>query len=128
MAMPFALKPPLKPKSSISISQANKPSAPCLRSPASNQTAANALAARVADWRDPDDLSRPNGAERLDYASAGNGEVIGNRPFHSVDELSSVLDFPEALAPCLAPALTVFGVSGLPDRELMTRHYSGNAL
>lgn len=87
--------------------------------------AANDLAARVADWRDPDDLSRPNGAERRDYASAGNGAVIGNRPFHNVGELNSVLEFPEALAACLAPALTVFGVKGVPDRELMTKYYSG---
>ena len=87
--------------------------------------AANDLAARVADWRDPDDLSRPNGAERRDYASAGSGKTIGNRPFHHVGELSAVLDFPEALAACLAPALTVFGVKGVPDRELMTKHYSG---
>ena len=67
------------------------------------------LAARVADWRDPDDLSRPNGAERIDYARAQNGERIGNRPFYSTDDLTLVLGMPEDVAQCAKSAVTIFG-------------------
>ncbi len=85
---------------------------------------AQKFAARIADWRDGDDLSRPNGAERNDYATARNGETIGNRPFYAVAELGSVLAFPDDLLTCLTPVLTVFGTSGVPDRALMTKHYN----
>lgn len=84
---------------------------------------AQALAARIADWRDADDLSRPNGAEENDYATARNGETIGNRSFYSVQELSQALEFPDSLLPCIAPALTVFGTEALPGAALMTSLY-----
>jgi len=84
---------------------------------------AQALAARIADWRDGDDLSRPNGAERSDYGRARNGEKIGNRSFHSVAELSLVLDMPEELLECASPALTVLGDDGMPDGTLLTALY-----
>ena len=72
---------------------------------------ANALAARIADWRDTDDLVRPNGAERRDYGRADTNQSIGNRPFENVSELSRVLNFPSELLSCLASKLTVVGVS-----------------
>ncbi|MEM9423137.1 MAG: hypothetical protein AAF986_11685, partial [Pseudomonadota bacterium] len=50
------------------------------------------LAANVADWRDADDLARPNGAEKGDYRG---GDGPQNRNFISVDEFSKVLDMPE---------------------------------
>lgn len=84
---------------------------------------AQTLAARIADWRDPDDLARPNGAEAREYAAARNGETIGDRPFQSVQELKQVLGFPAALFDCAAPALTVFGANALPDDGLMTQFY-----
>lgn len=80
---------------------------------------ADVLAARVADWRDPDDLPRPNGAEARDYVLARNGETIGNRPFYSVDELLLVLDMPPDLVACIAPALTIFGGGGPPSARVM---------
>ena len=87
---------------------------------------AQKLAARIADWRDTDDLVRLNGAERSDYAAARNGETIGNRPFYAVNELKKVLGFPPALHDCLAPALTVFGTAPLPDPVLMNRLYGAS--
>ena len=87
---------------------------------------AQSLAARIADWRDPDDLARLNGAERSDYATARNGETIGNRPFYAVSELKKVLGFPPALHDCLAPALTAFGTSPLPEPGLMNRLYGAS--
>lgn len=84
-------------------------------------TSAQTLSARIADWRDADDLSRPNGAETRDYASAQNGKVIKNRPFHSIDELKLVLGFPVELHDCLGAVFTVFGTSGRPNQELLAR-------
>ncbi len=85
---------------------------------------ATKLAARVADWRDEDDLARPNGAERRDYAAARNGERIGNRPFYSADELSLVLGMSPTLAKCAMPALTIFGDGGAPSSALLTKLYN----
>ncbi len=88
-----------------------------------DQQEAARLAARVADWRDADDLPRPNGAERLDYARARNGERIGNRPFYAIEELSLVLDMPEEIVRCAAPAMTIFGDGDLPDPDLLQEVY-----
>jgi general secretion pathway protein K len=85
---------------------------------------ATKLAARVADWRDADDLARPNGAERREYAAARNGERIGNRLFYSADELSLVLGMSPTLAKCAMPALTVFGDGGAPSSTFLTRIYA----
>ncbi len=84
------------------------------------------LAARTADWRDVDDLSRANGAERHDYATARNGERIGNRPFYSADELRLVLGMPEEIARCAMPALTIFGDGGAPSDALLSKVYGRN--
>ncbi len=85
---------------------------------------ATKLAARVADWRDTDDLARPNGAERRDYAAARNGERIGNRLFYSADELLLVLGMPPMLAKCAMPTLTVFGDGGAPSSALLMKLYN----
>ncbi len=85
---------------------------------------ATKLAARVTDWRDADDLTRPNGAERRDYASAKNGERIANRPFYSTDEMQLVLGMPKLLLKCALPAITVFGDGGTPSSSLLTRIYA----
>lgn len=90
------------------------------------QDEATAIAARIADWRDPDDLFRPNGAEARDYARARNGEQIGNRPFYSLDELALVLGMPEMLIECAAPALTLFGNGGAPSTALLSELYGAN--
>jgi hypothetical protein len=87
---------------------------------------ADALAARIADWRDEDDLARPNGAEGRDYVNARNGERIGDRLFYSADELRLVLGFSEDLLTCALPALTIFGDSTPPSRGLMQFLYSGD--
>jgi len=86
-------------------------------------TNAQSLATRIADWRDEDDLSRPNGAEGGDYAGAHNDEDIGNRPFSSVGELRLVLNIPEELLDCASPALTILGDDGIPDGKLLSTLY-----
>lgn len=88
-----------------------------------DQTEAQGLAARIADWRDSDNLARPNGAERNDYINVRNKEKIGNRPFHSTKELLQVLNFPPDLYDCIAPAITVLGTSAAPTSQLMVQLY-----
>jgi general secretion pathway protein K len=48
---------------------------------------AHALAAAIEDWRDPDDDTRPSGAESLYYLSLPQPYRPANRDFESVDEL-----------------------------------------
>ncbi len=45
----------------------------------------------IEDWRDADDLRRPNGAEDADYRAAGRKYGPANAPFSSVGELQRVL-------------------------------------
>jgi general secretion pathway protein K len=70
-------------------------------------TAQRALDA-IVDWRDPDDLKRPNGAEAPDYQAAGSKYVPTNSPFESVGELQRVLGMTPALTARLVPSLTVY--------------------
>ncbi len=67
---------------------------------------AQIYAARIADWRDEDDLVRPNGAEGREYRA--KTLKIGNRDFYSVNELRSVIGLPPEILDCLAPSLTLF--------------------
>ncbi len=61
---------------------------------------ARALADALADWVDPDDLRRLNGAERAEYTKAGFEGAPSNRPFASVDEMSSVLGMTQLEKKC----------------------------
>jgi general secretion pathway protein K len=70
------------------------------------ETAAH-LADAVQDWRDGDDLRRPNGAELPDYQAAGRNYGPGNAPFDTVGELARVLGMTPAIFARVAPALTV---------------------
>ena len=45
----------------------------------------------IQDWRDPDDVRRPNGAEDADYQMAGLQQKPANMPFETVSELARVL-------------------------------------
>ncbi|MEQ8936102.1 MAG: type II secretion system protein GspK, partial [Amphiplicatus sp.] len=87
---------------------------------------AQIYAARIADWRDRDDLVRPNGAEGRDYRA--KNLKIGNRDFYSVGELRGVIGLPTEIVDCLAPSLTLFAsgeaarvgdkeTSDAPDRQ-----------
>lgn len=70
------------------------------------EDAANSLAANIADWRDTDDLSRINGAEKRDY---DNPENIGNRDFQHPLELYKVKGIDETILECPQEHFTVFG-------------------
>ena len=52
---------------------------------------AQALSDAVQDWIDPDDTTRPNGAEIAQYKAAGLSYGPKNAPFDTVSELQQVL-------------------------------------
>ena len=79
------------------------------------QTAAGAdadTAARlvdaIGDWKDADDLRRPQGAEGPDYQAAGLAYKPANASFETVAELQRVLGMTPALYAPVANSLTVF--------------------
>ena len=73
---------------------------------------AAAVAAAIEDWRDADELPRPNGAEEPQYRSAGRSYKPTNLPFESVEELRRVLGVTDEVYARIAGALTVY--SGAP--------------
>lgn len=74
-----------------------------------------ALAAAVQDWRDPDDLTSPNGAEKRDYKAAGLSYGPANAPFNTVSELQQVLGMTYELYEKVEPALTMYSGRGDPN-------------
>ena len=48
------------------------------------EAAAQRVVDAILDWRDPDDLKRPNGAEAADYRAAGRKYRPPNAPFEAV--------------------------------------------
>ncbi len=72
---------------------------------------ARSYAARIADYRDPDDDRRSDGAEKDDYQDASGGGVGGpkNADFETVDELDRVTGIPADLRERAKPWLTAQG-------------------
>ncbi len=62
----------------------------------------------IVDWRDPDELRRPQGAEEPEYRAAGRKYRPSNAPFDGVPELRLVLGVTQALYDRIAPTLTVY--------------------
>src|SRR5436190_3191559 len=61
----------------------------------------------IGDWKDADDLRRPNGAEAADYKAAGLPYLPANSFFETVAEVQRVLGMTPALYAKLADNLTV---------------------
>ena len=70
------------------------------------------LAAAIADWRDPDDLVRPFGAEIDEYLAVGLPYGPANAPFGSVDELQQVIGMSWELYRDVEDLFTVHSPSG----------------
>jgi len=70
--------------------------------------AAQRLAAAIGDWKDPDELLRPNGAEAPEYQAAGLKYGPANTAFASTGELQRVLGMTPALFARIASAITVY--------------------
>jgi general secretion pathway protein K len=62
----------------------------------------------IEDWRDADDLRRPNGAEIEDYKAAGRKYGPANAPFSTVGELQRVLGVTPGVMARIVGALTVY--------------------
>jgi len=75
----------------------------------------DALVDAIIDWRDPDDLTQPQGAEKSAYLAAGYRYGPANRPFQSVRELEWVMGFDRTLVERAAPHLTVRSRRALID-------------
>lgn len=82
---------------------------------------AAALADKIMDWREADDLRRLNGATKTDYVIAGRNYVPRQGPFQSVDEVKLVLGMDEALFEKIAPALTVYSLRTGVDPQVAPR-------
>jgi general secretion pathway protein K len=75
---------------------------------------ANALASAIADWREPGDQPRPDGAKAPQYRAAGLDHGPPGTPFESLDELGRVLGMTPQLLAALKPHLTLYQF-GDPD-------------
>lgn len=73
---------------------------------------AQRLVDAIADWKDADDLRRPNGAEDADYRAAGLKYGPSNAAFDTVGELQRVLGMSPAVFARIGDSLTVY--SGQP--------------
>lgn len=69
------------------------------------------MAARVEDWRDPDDMASLNGAEEVEYEQAGLAYGPANAAFITTGELQQVLGMDYPLFRRLEPAITVYSGS-----------------
>jgi len=68
---------------------------------------ASALVDAIADFRDPDDLRRLNGAEDDDYRAAGLSWEAKDAPIEAIEELQQVFGMTPELYRRIAPLLTV---------------------
>ena len=69
----------------------------------------------VMDWRDPDDLTQPNGAEKAEYEAAGLTYGPANMPFATIGEFQQVLGMDYELYRKLRPFITVYSRSARPN-------------
>ena len=75
----------------------------------------------ILDWRDPDSLKRPNGAEASDYEAAGLSYRPANAPFQAIEELQLVLGMRPEIYRQLAPLVTVYSRQAGVNPQLASR-------
>ena len=76
---------------------------------------AQALSDAIQDWRDPDDLKHPNGAESADYKAAGLSYTPKNGPFDTVSELQQVFGMTYDLYQKIEPGITIYSGRNSPS-------------
>ena len=91
---------------------------------------AQALSDAIQDWRDPDDLKHPNGAESADYKAAGLSYTPKNAPFDTVSELQQVFGMTYDLYQKIEPGITIYSGRNSPsasygNEAAMQAHVSG---
>ena len=80
-----------------------------------DQEAADRLTDAVVDWRDPDDLVAPYGAEDVDYEGAGYDYGAADTNFTTIGELQQVMGMDYELFRKLEPHITIHGLSNRPN-------------
>jgi general secretion pathway protein K len=76
---------------------------------------AQALSDAIQDWIDPDDNTRPNGAEAAQYKAAGLSYGPKNAPFDTVSELQQVLGMTYDLYQKIEPGITIYSGRNAPS-------------
>lgn len=76
---------------------------------------AAALSDAIQDWRDPDDVPRPQGAELNEYRAAGLPYAPRNAPFQTVGEVQQVLGMNYDLFEKIESAITIYGGGVQPN-------------
>jgi len=66
------------------------------------------LIAAILDWRDKDDITHSDGAEKKDYQDAGLSYWPSNKSFQSIEEVRLVMGMDEATFKWLIPLMTVY--------------------
>jgi hypothetical protein len=74
---------------------------------------AQSLADAIADFRDPDNFKRANGAEEADYRAAGVAWGPTNAPFQGIEEIQQVLGMTAAIYERVAPGLTIYSTEAV---------------
>ena len=76
---------------------------------------AEELADAIQDWRDPDDLSSPHGAEVDDYTAVDLPYGPRNAPFETLSELQQVFGMDYDTYMKVEPAITMYSGRGTPS-------------
>lgn len=76
---------------------------------------AQELSDAIQDWIDPDDNTRPNGAEIAQYKAAGLSYGPKNAPFDTVSELQQVLGMTYDLYEKIEPGITIYSGRSNPN-------------
>jgi general secretion pathway protein K len=76
---------------------------------------AEELADAIVDWRDPDDLTGPHGAESSEYKSAGLKYEPRNAPFETVSEVQQVLGMDYDVYHKIEKAITLYSGRSQPS-------------
>ena len=76
---------------------------------------AEQLSDALQDFRDPDDIPRPHGAEADAYKMAGLAYGPRNQPFTSVAEVQQVLGMDYQLYTKIEPAITIYAATPKPN-------------
>lgn len=71
----------------------------------------------ILDWRDVDDDTRTQGAEKRQYKLAGLTYGPSNAPFQSLEELQLVLGMNETLFNAIQPYITVYSATAEVNRR-----------
>jgi general secretion pathway protein K len=86
---------------------------------------AQSLADAIVDFRDPDNLVRPHGAEEAEYRAAGVAWGPKNARFETVRELQQVLGMTLEIYERVAPYLTIYSIGGLINPTLAGEWLTG---